>query len=120
MKTKHTPEDWKAYGYEVRQPGGRMIADFGPHHTEPSEYPLSCRLEDEANAQRAVACVNACKGINPEALRDLLNVALKVVQNCTLCLGGHVGRTLPTGRDTVPCPRCASARAAINLATGQQ
>lgn len=68
MKTKHTSEDWKAYGYEVRQPGGRMIAEFGPQHTPPGEYPDSCRLEDEANAQRAVACVNACGGMDDPAI----------------------------------------------------
>ncbi len=28
-----------------------MIAYFGPHHTPADEYPLACRLQDEANAQ---------------------------------------------------------------------
>lgn len=32
--------------------------------------------EDKANARRIVACVNGCKGINPEAVKGLLE-ALK-------------------------------------------
>lgn len=59
---KNTPTPWIAKGYEVRQDagpyGGRVIADFGPHHTPPSEYPAQCRREDEANAAHAVKCVN--------------------------------------------------------------
>ena len=35
--------------------------------------------EHEANARRIVACVNACEGINPEAVPDLLAA-------CELCL----------------------------------
>ncbi len=55
----HTPGPWKADGYLIRQDlknvGGRMIADAGPHHTPPNEYPISCRLMDESNAQLMAA-----------------------------------------------------------------
>ena len=45
-----TKGPWKAEGYDVKQPnGGRCIAYFGPHHTPPSEYPKSCKTEDERN-----------------------------------------------------------------------
>ena len=56
--------------------GGRHIAYCGPHHTPPSEYPPQCAREDRANADRLAACWNACAGINPEAVPDLL-AALK-------------------------------------------
>ena len=46
-----TPDPWIADGYDLRQKNGRMIAYFGPHHTPADEYPLSCRLQDEANCQ---------------------------------------------------------------------
>ena len=46
-----TPGPWIADGYDLRQKNGRMIAYFGPHHTPADEYPLSCRLQDEANCQ---------------------------------------------------------------------
>ena len=35
---------------------------------------------DKFNADRIVACVNACEGINPEAVKELLE-ALKLVQD---------------------------------------
>lgn len=46
-----TPDTWIADGYDVKQRGGRMIAYCGPHHTPAHEYPQSCRLQDEENAQ---------------------------------------------------------------------
>ena len=60
-----TPDPWIADGYDLRQKHGRMIAYFGPHHTPADEYPLSCRLQDEANAQWVAAARNelaAAKG----------------------------------------------------------
>lgn len=53
-----TPEPWIADGYELRQKHGRMIAYFGPHHTPADEYPMSCRLQDEANCQWVAAARN--------------------------------------------------------------
>ena len=51
-----------------------MIGYFGPHHTLPSEYPKSCQIQDEANAQAAVDAVNATygQGIAPEAVAGLV------------------------------------------------
>jgi hypothetical protein len=54
---KHTPGPWIADRYDVRQSGStgsRMVAAIcytGPLHTPASEYPKSCRLQDEANAR---------------------------------------------------------------------
>jgi hypothetical protein len=58
---KHTPGPWIADRYDVRQSGStgsRMVAAIcytGPHHTPASEYPKSCRLQDEANARLIAA-----------------------------------------------------------------
>ena len=75
--SKHTPEPWEYGTFPKWQPGrsnyhvvrpqgefphGGWIADFG--------YP--CDDVAEANAQRAVACVNALTGLNPEAVPDVV------------------------------------------------
>jgi len=75
LDMKHTPGPWKSDGYHVRQSGQcgtRMIADVaytGPHHTPPDEYPKSCRLVDEANAQLMAAAPELL-----EALEMLLTI----------------------------------------------
>ena len=65
-----TPEPWIADGYELRQKHGRMIAYFGPHHTPADEYPMSCRLQDEANCQW-VAAAPAALAAEREKVRVL-------------------------------------------------
>ena len=75
--SKHTPEPWEYGTFPKWQPGrsnyhvvrpqgefphGGWIADFG--------YP--CDDVAEANAQRAVACVNALAGLNSEAVPDVV------------------------------------------------
>ena len=71
----HTPGPWTADGYHVRQSGingTRMIADVcytGRHHTPPNEYPISCRLMDESNAQLMAAAPELL-----EALEMLLTI----------------------------------------------
>lgn len=74
----HTPEPWVAVrntayweigteidGYYAPRIGDVCATD--PNHPDAGKQ--------EANATRIVACVNACKGINPEAVPDLLEVA---------------------------------------------
>lgn len=64
MSITHTPEPWLYRGGEVySESSGRTVA--------------RCNIggEDavtEANGERIVACVNACNGINPKAVPDLL------------------------------------------------
>ncbi len=67
MNTQHTPEPWY-----YRQGGECVMA--------PDDWVCIVHNNDhrEANARRIVACVNACKGINPEAVPDLLE-ALQVL-----------------------------------------
>ena len=102
MNTSFSPGPWKAEGYFVRQAGQtgtRMIADVcytGPHHTPPDEYPKSCALVDEANARLIAAA--------PELLEQLIILHDAITQ-------------FACGE---PWPELPAARAAINLATGQQ
>ena len=35
--------------------------------------------QDEAYAEHIVACVNGCKGINPEAIKEMINALKKVI-----------------------------------------
>ena len=67
----HTPEPWDAYldgsDSDVRANGGEtVICPMAPYTGSPFGK------EAEANAKRIAACVNACKGINPEAVPELL------------------------------------------------
>lgn len=69
---KHTPEPWRVGRHAV-------VADVpvvgGCSGTDDVDYyggHLVCETVTEANAERIIACVNACKGINPEAVPDLL------------------------------------------------
>lgn len=64
---------WIRDGYIVRQPGGRIIADVGPHHTPPDQYPLACKLEDEANGDAIAALPELVEALKMyEAAHDLL------------------------------------------------
>lgn len=63
----HTPGDWWQHDTEmltIVSEDGRAIARFDAKRPE-----LVCR----ANLARTLACVNACKGINPDAVRELLD-----------------------------------------------
>lgn len=77
MITKHTPGPWKPDGY-----GLRVLAEpkhFKPTAAHPVFVVAQCSTfcngtepEERANAARIVACVNACEGINPEAVPDVV------------------------------------------------
>lgn len=84
-KPQHTPEPWYVFGSDAIY-SGKAGEWFGNHRrvadcewTPHDKRPAPPDAEDKANASRIVACVNACAGINPEAvpvmlkaLRDLL------------------------------------------------
>ena len=62
-KPKHTPEPWNI----PTVGSGKMIWD-----SKGTCIALVRSLDNaEANAKRIVACVNACEGINPEAVSDM-------------------------------------------------
>jgi len=60
-ETKHTPEPWNLIQYAQVYSKDRLIADCR------SWIPSGI---DTNNAERIVACVNACKGIPTEVLSD--------------------------------------------------
>lgn len=70
----HTPEPWEARPDNGRR--GAAISIFGP-----GEYICQTSGRCKANSQRIVACVNACKGINPEAVPLLFEAMLEVVKH---------------------------------------
>lgn len=114
MKTnQHTPGPWK-----WDESWGAIVVD------RPDMQKLICPMwtgcdrarmgrdvvdEDLANAARIVACVNACEGINPGAVPDLL-AALK---SCLPDLAHYASNHGPG-----PDKRLDAARAAIAKAEG--
>lgn len=62
-------------------------------------------------SKRIVACVNACEGINPEAVPDLLMALKRMVGSIAIQLDGH--------KKTCKCFICY-ARATIAKAEGAQ
>jgi hypothetical protein len=112
MNTQHTPGPWEVRfnGHKQRRIAttstpNRHIADVVPvtYDYERAEATM------EANAQRIVACVNACEGINPEAVPELLESLDALIM--------IIDRTNPAWRDMRAVEK---ARAAITKATGRE
>lgn len=85
--SKHTPEPWVA----TRQPNGSVwIHERGlmPHATVYGRADLSSG-KIESDSARIVACVNACAGINPDAVPGLLAACKALI--------GFVGSVRPGG-----------------------
>ena len=88
-KPTHTPEPWTAIieAQALTLEPANIYADTGgrAHVAE-----VTCgtrntrrgigRPETDANANRIVACVNGCKGINPEAVPGLVAALERVVE----------------------------------------
>ena len=84
-EVRHTPEPWRVY---LRGRDGHEI------HTDDT---VVCCLHDDSrdtlspdprggpDARRIVACVNACEGINPDAVPDLLAAARELVKDVHGC-----------------------------------
>lgn len=70
--TKHTPGPWQVglskHGHCAIAPGL-------------SPMPAVFTARNEANAARIVACVNACEGINPEAVPEILDVMRRIAES---------------------------------------
>lgn len=80
MTDTTTPGYLIAKGYDIRQDtgprtAGRHVAYCGPRHTPDTEYPMGCKLEDEANARRIANTWN-CHEDLLEALEPLANLDL--------------------------------------------
>lgn len=108
--TPHTPEPWSVV---TPHPGQfAIVPENRQKHatTHTLAYIRDFQSNDEANAARIVACVNACEGIaDPGAVPDLLEAlksALDIME----------GREAGSERvDAI-----AQARAAIARATGEK
>ena len=77
--TKHTPEPWEIQHDTCAfcRQADRQEFVFNPG---PSTG-LHGAIVGRADAERIVACVNACAGINPEAIQDLLSFAVAMAEN---------------------------------------
>ena len=79
--TKHTPGKW------ILTPNNTESGDISPFHyiDAPGGQVLAVKAASlsEANAARIVACVNACEGINPEAVPEMLEALRWIRDNCT-------------------------------------
>lgn len=114
---KHTPGPW-TYHHEPSL--NRYAVRAEPFGTETilsisywSRTPIWDRERAEADASRIVSCVNACDGINPEAVPDLLAAC-----EAALSFGeGHPDRT-PSWHDARLATQL-TLRAAIAKAEGR-
>ena len=73
-----TQGGWVRSGYDIKQPHGRQIADVGPHHTPPYEYPTACRMADERNGDFIAACAGSAEAgwrATIAAIEGLLSLA---------------------------------------------
>lgn len=76
---KHTPEPWEAVvskesEYTIISPDGMSICRTGTLEV-PSHIEISTRCY---NANRIIACVNACKDLNPEAISGLIGKVINI------------------------------------------
>ena len=75
---RHTKEPWAAgfyAAYDVVTDGRKWIASFLGTHEDENGVPLldfPTDNEARANRERAIACVNALAGLNPEAVREAM------------------------------------------------
>jgi hypothetical protein len=72
-ETRHTPEPW-FYCASIHSPttGTECILADNTGRTIARAYNRPI-VESNANAKRIVSCVNACAGIDPEAVPEMLN-----------------------------------------------
>ena len=80
VKTEHTTGPWLVHGNRKT----RHISPAWKDEASIAEMFDSSFIpphEQEANAQRIIACVNACEDINPKAIPDLINAAILFVNN---------------------------------------
>jgi purine nucleoside phosphorylase len=78
----HTPEPWRVDSISrscvTNDEQGKYVPVSGPGWSALAEFACDTDggeagvLRGRINAARAVACVNACAGINPEAVPDML------------------------------------------------
>ena len=108
-ETKHTPEPWKAQGKNIKGDTCRSSAKITYARADSRGKLLPGY--DEANAARIVACVNSCKGINPEAVTFALDALvrcveiLEAVEGMPVSDGLHMARKAIRDLTATPEPR---------------
>lgn len=107
--TPWTSEPWEAFRHVIRTDKGQPFAEFGWTDDE-LQRADEVRI-NYANAARAAACVNACKGI-PDPAATLAKVRAAIRH--TACAGcGYSVHDEVKG-----CPECRDLRAAYSLLGG--
>lgn len=76
--TKHTPGPWKVIDDE--QLGMAVISPETGYTISTHNNGAEHSEEEAANAARIAACVNACEGINPEAVPEMLSMLKQVLE----------------------------------------
>lgn len=114
-ETKHTPPKWSAachpqtniaQGYPLFADGGVVARFIIPHLDMVHGYTIA-----KQRAERAAACWNACEGINPDAVPDLL-AACKAMLNTPAMNADEM--------DPIEIEAVELARAAIRKAEGRE
>lgn len=85
-KPKHTPEPWIIESFEkndeiglaIVNKRGQVIAWLFSYNKNVFNTLIKSHLPTQTNAQRIIDCVNACEGINPKAISEMLK-ALKTL-----------------------------------------
>ena len=72
-EAKHTPEPW----WDESGVAHAKAPEWTPDHHS-CVHPIAEGNSEEGDCARACACVNACEGMNPEAVPDLLKVCKDV------------------------------------------
>ena len=116
-KSNHTPEPWSlgftdstGTVYEI-EAGDQYVCGMPVPCDEAGPAELH-----NANASRIVSCVNACEGINPEAVPEMLEALRSLIGLLSDCGMDEEDKELsPEGRQTI-----RSAKAIITKATGAQ
>ncbi len=73
MKTQHTPESWALCKYKVNIIEKQSKDHFCGDHICHFDCDINDNYEDDI--QRIISCVNACQGINPEAVPNIIRIA---------------------------------------------
>lgn len=102
MKPTHTSEPWQLHNNIGRKGGVGIIADAAPCIIATMSNAQAWPVEAYSNAERIVSCVNACQGINPAAVPEIVD-ALERLLACAC----------PTGMDTETDRAMEQARAAL-------
>jgi hypothetical protein len=125
MNTQHTKAPW-----HVTDEGSQIVIQtFSDHPTGTIARIYGTGFLVDANAQRIVACVNACEGINPEAVSDLLKALQCFTELAAPCMSREAeeGFRYHTAENAYRVELSKiilsvkeAARAAIAKATGQE